>query len=70
MFSYFLATKPSDEQLESCDDVYLMTPNGQWNPHLDVYERNEESMLDWQGNMVEEQERQRFIVDELPDVPG
>ena len=32
--------------------LFLLTPDEPWDPHLEVYARNEESMLDWEGNMV------------------
>ena len=34
------------------DEVYLLTPT-RFNPHDDAYAANEESMLDWEGNMIE-----------------
>jgi hypothetical protein len=39
-----------------------MTPDGSsWNPHSDVYARNEENMLDWNGHMVEPKDRVRSV---------
>jgi hypothetical protein len=46
IFSYFPTRAPTTAQLEACDDVYLLTPNGNWNPHSDAYSRNEENMLE------------------------
>ena len=44
--------------MEECGDVYRLTKDGQWDPHSDVYPRNEENMLYWKGNMVDK----RYIV--------
>ncbi len=52
-FSYFPTRAPTNDELDACDDVYLLTPNGIWNPHSDSYSKNEEMMTDWEGNMVE-----------------
>ena len=49
-FSYFPTTKPTAADLESPEEVYVLTPL-RWNPHSDAYAFNEESMLDWEGNM-------------------
>jgi hypothetical protein len=65
IFSYFPTRAPTNDQLDACDDVYLLTPNGVWNPHSDAYSRNEENMLDWEGNMVEKQYRKQILLSEV-----
>ena len=68
IFSYFRTVAPSAEQVRTCEDVYLLTPDGEiWNPHTDAYAVNEERMLDWEGNLVEEQHRQRVLFSDLPE---
>ena len=52
-FSYFPTSKPSIKELEEPDDLYVLTPTI-WNQHSDAYVINEESMLDWEGNMRNE----------------
>jgi len=49
-FSYFVSRRPKNAELEECN-VLLMTPGGPRNSHSDVYARNEENMMDWEGNM-------------------
>jgi hypothetical protein len=56
-FSYFPTRAPTNDELDACNHVYLLTPNGVWNPHSDSYSKNEEMMTDWEGNMVEKQHR-------------
>ena len=66
-FSYFPSTKPTHQMLSSPPDIYILTPSN-WNPHSDAYAQNEESMLDWSGQMKEMKDRSRVvIVDELPE---
>ena len=66
-FSYFPSTKPTKDELDNSDNVYLLTPS-QWNPHTDAYARNEESMLNWEGNMKPVKEREfRVVLDEIPE---
>jgi hypothetical protein len=67
IFSYFPTSVPSNDQLEACDDVYLLTPNGQWNPHSDSYSKNEENMLDWEGNLVEKKYRKEILLSEVEE---
>ena len=66
-FSYFPASKPSTQELEEPEDVYILTPTT-WNPHSDAYVINEESMLDWEGNMKHEKDHEKKVV--LEDIPS
>ena len=52
--------------LEEPEDVYILTPTT-WNPHSDAYVINEESMLDWEGNMKHEKDHEKRVV--LEDIP-
>ena len=47
IFSYFKTSKPTLEQLETIEEVYMLTPH-QFNPHNTAYALNEESMLNWE----------------------
>jgi hypothetical protein len=67
VFSYFPTSAPTTNQVDACDDVYLLTPNGAWNPHSDAYARNEENMLDWEGNMVKKQHRKQILLSEIQE---
>eukprot|EP00957_Ditylum_brightwellii_P035346 2680983-Ditylum_brightwellii.AAC.1 len=51
-FLYFPSSKPTVEELQASDNIYLITPS-KFNPHDDGYAVNEDNMLDWEGNMVE-----------------
>ncbi len=66
-FSYFPTRAPTNDELDACDDVYLLTPNGIWNPHSDSYSKNEEMMTDWEGNMVEKQHRKTILLSEIEE---
>lgn len=66
-FSYFPTTKPTLRDLDNPSDVYLLTPST-WNPHSDVYAQNEESMLDWEGNLKPVKDREvRIVLDEIQE---
>ena len=66
-FSYFPASKPNTQELEEPDNVYVLTPTI-CNPHSDAYVINEESMLDWEGNMKHEKDHEKRVV--LEDIPS
>ena len=66
-FSYFPTSKPSIQELEEPEDVYVLTPTI-WNPHSDAYVINEESMLDLEGNMRHEKDHEKRVV--LEDIPS
>ena len=65
IFSYFPTSKPTHADLLNPDEVYILSP-ATWNPHSNAYSTNEESMLDWEGNMQPKRDRQHQIV--LDDV--
>ena len=69
IFSYFPTRKPKVSELQKSEEVegiYILTPEV-WNPHSDAYAFNEESMLDWEGEMRLPKDREHRVV--LADVP-
>ena len=66
-FSYFPTSKPSIQELEEPEDVYVLTPTI-WNPHSDAYVINEESMVEWEGNMKHEKDHEKKVV--LEGIPS
>ena len=67
IFSYFPTSKPTHDDLLSLNEVYILSP-ATWNPHSDAYSANEESMLDWEGNMQPKKDRQhRIVLDDVED---
>ena len=66
IFSYFPTRKPTSEDLHDGDDYILLTPDGpDWNPHSDVYARNEELFIDWRGELIEPRDRKRVLIDDI-----
>ena len=37
-----------------------------WNPHCDSYAENKESMIDWEGSMIEKQDRKQIFLSDIP----
>ena len=65
--SYFPTSKPTHDDLLNPNEVYILSP-ATWNPHSDAYSTNEESMLDWEGNMQPKKDRQhRIVLDDVED---
>ena len=66
IFSCFPCRCPTNLELNECNNVQLMTPDGsRWNPHSDVYARNEENMLDWEGQLVEKKDCVRILIEDI-----
>ena len=57
IFSYFPTSKPTHEDLLNPTEVYILSP-ATWNPHSNAYSANEESMLDWGGNIQQRKDHQ------------
>jgi hypothetical protein len=68
IFSSLPTSKPSVAGFEGCDKLYQLTPT-KFNPHSEVYARNEDGMRDWEGNMIEKRYRDPILLDEVPDDP-
>jgi hypothetical protein len=67
VFSYFRTTKPTKDDLVEPDEVSMLTPT-RWNPHTDAYAKNEEAMMDLEGNVKPPMERKsRMVLDDLPE---
>ena len=70
VFSYFVTRKRDIEQVVDMDEpsiyakeIYTLTPT-KWNPHTDAYALNEDSMVDWEGNIKEKgQSDMKIILD-------
>lgn len=66
VFSFFPTSKPTEDMVIECEEVYVLTPEN-WNPHSSAYAANEDSMLDWQGNLVEAKDRRKIIIEDIKE---
>ena len=74
VFSYFVMRKPDvklvldmDEPSIYAKEIYTLIPT-KWNPHTDVYALNEESIVDWEGNIKEKGRSDvKIMLDETGD---
>jgi hypothetical protein len=67
IFTYFLSSVWTRAQMEECEDVYRLTPDGEWNPDTNVYSMNKENIVDWQGRMIEQQHCQRILLADVEE---
>ena len=68
VFSYFATVKPTEETLCEGNDVYILTPVI-WHPHSNAYAHNEDSMVDWEGNIHALKDRKtKLVFDDIPNV--
>jgi hypothetical protein len=66
VFSYFPTSKPTAQTLKECEEVYMVTPD-RWDPHHGAYAANEEGMLDWEGNMIDQRHRQIIMLTDVEE---
>ena len=64
IFSYFPSKKPTSQILNDCEDIFMLTPSN-WDPHEPAYKLNEESMLDWDGNIVSKEHRHQILLADI-----
>ena len=61
VFSYFRSRKPNHDDMVGTENVFLLTPTT-WNPHSDAYARNEEAMVDYEGNIKAPKDRTKELI--------
>ena len=74
VFSYFVTRKPDIESVVDMNEpsiyakeIYTLTPT-KWNPYTDAYALNEESIVDWEGNIKEKVHSDvKILLDEIGD---
>ena len=74
IISYFVTRKPNveavmdaHEPLNCATEIYTLTPV-RWNPHTNAYALNEESIVDWEGNIRERNHSDvKIVLDEIDD---
>jgi hypothetical protein len=57
IFSFFHTRKPTFEEVKHKDPIFLTPDSDNWNPYSEHFTQNEESMLDWEGNMTPKRQR-------------
>ena len=67
IFSYFPSGKPTEEEVEECEEILFLTPLAPWDPYSDVYARNEEAMVDHEGIMRELEDRIKILLSEVAE---
>ena len=65
IFSRFPSSKPSIDDMDICEDILPMTPEGTWTPHNDAFGQNEANMLDYEGNMINNKYRVNIILENV-----
>ena len=65
VFSYFLMSKPSLATLEVTYEIYLMTLEVRWNPVSYAYTTSKDIIMDWEGNITENQDRIQVMLENV-----
>ena len=63
IFSVFHHRAPTTDELHQCDKVFMTPDSASWNPHCNSFARNEESMLDFEGNIAQPSRRTRHLME-------
>ena len=52
IFSYFKPTKPTIKEIRECNKIICSPDGSNWNPNCSSFAKNEDSMIDWDGNIT------------------
>ena len=61
--SFFHTRKPNDDELESYDKVFITPDESQWNPYCPSFELNEESILNYDGELTDRCRRSKHVME-------
>jgi hypothetical protein len=59
-FSYFNTRAPTVQELHDCDKIFITPDASDWNPHCTSFERNESSMLTYDGDLSSANRRNNY----------
>ncbi len=62
-FSFFHTRTPTDDELKSCDKIFITPDSSHWNPYCSSFEKNEESMLNHEGDISDISRRENHIME-------
>ena len=63
IFSFFHSRIPTSAEIHQCDKLFLTPDSTNWDPYSDHFAQNEESMLDWEGNLHAPKHRKVHVLD-------
>ena len=63
IISYFNTRHPSPDEIESLPRLHLTPDRDHWDPHEEAYSRQEECMLDFEGNIIDKDLREKQFFD-------
>ena len=61
IFSYFKSRKPTIKELHELPKLFLTPDADDWNPHTSTFSSNEDSMLDFNGEMADKSRRKNDL---------
>ena len=74
-FSSFKTRKPTEDELETCDKIFITPDSTVWDPYSSHFAENEEAMLDTDFELVQHPEKKTYLLQpddaeylELPNV--
>ena len=62
-FSYFHSRIPTFDEVKFKDPIFLTPDSDNWDPYAEHFTTNEESMVDWEGNMAPKRHRKEHVLD-------
>ena len=68
-FSFFHTSRPTDDELQSCDNIFITPDRQHCNPYCTSYELNERYMLNYKRGITQEKFQEHNLVDyDMDDV--
>ena len=56
-FSYLYSRLSHVKDIQECDKVFIIPDSDNWNSHYKYFEKNENSMTNFEGDIVEDERR-------------
>ena len=65
IFSYFVTRKPTRDEVDHCKSFFITPDSIEWDPYQVHYSLNEDAMIDWEGNLVDNKSEKKHLIEPL-----
>ena len=62
-FSFFYTRNPTTDRIQSREKIFITIYHQHWNPYCTLYELNEISILNYEGDITQENRQDHHLVD-------
>ena len=66
-FSFFRTSRPTSDEIQSCEKIFITPDSQHWNTYCTLYEINDRSKLKYEGGITQSNCQEHHLVDHEMD---